>query len=143
MTDFKKVFLDTSLFIYLLEDNPVYCDKVINFIEYCLQHEISFSTSTITHMEFCVRPYEIGRNDVIKDFEELLIDLGITPQPISLPVADTAAKLRAKYKWLRAMDALQLATGICSDCDAILTNDKRIKEVEEIPIILIDDWNKF
>jgi len=45
MIKFKRVFVDTSLFIYLLADNKEYGDKVANFIKYCTINEISLSTS--------------------------------------------------------------------------------------------------
>jgi predicted nucleic acid-binding protein len=41
MIEFNKVFVDTSLFIYLLENNKEYGDKVANFINYCTTNEIS------------------------------------------------------------------------------------------------------
>jgi predicted nucleic acid-binding protein len=40
---------------------------------------------------------------------------------------------------LKAMDALQLSIAICSGCQQFLTNDKRLKNISEIEIILIDN----
>jgi len=70
----------------------------------------------------------------------LLVDFDIYTFNINLKVAESAAKLRAKYKWLKGMDAIQLAVAIFSDCDCFITNDKSIKKIREIEVILISDW---
>jgi len=137
MTDFNKIFIDTSPFIYLLEDHETYGDLVANFIQNCTKNGVLFTTSVITYEEFCVKPYELGRTEVIKAFEQLLRELDIIPQEITLLVADTAAKLRSKYHGLRSMDALQISTAIHTQCDKFITNDKRLKQIQEIEVILI------
>lgn len=50
-----------------------------------------------------------------------------------------AAKIRAKYKGFKAMDALQLATAMISDCDLFLTNDKQLRRFDGLPILVVDD----
>jgi predicted nucleic acid-binding protein len=61
-------------------------------------------------------------------------------QEVTLPVADTATKLRSKYQGLRGMDALQISAAIHSECDHFMTNDRRLKQVNEIDVMLIKDW---
>ena len=45
MTDFKRVFVDTSPIIYYLENNALYMDLIKNFFEKCLRKNIQFVTS--------------------------------------------------------------------------------------------------
>jgi PIN domain nuclease of toxin-antitoxin system len=94
MTGFNKVFLDTVIFIYLLENNEYFGERIASFIEYCKTNGISLTTSVITHKEFCIKPYKLGQNELITAFEKLCTDLDISLQDITLPVADTAARLR-------------------------------------------------
>jgi hypothetical protein len=47
-------------------------------------------------MEFCVKPEQVGRPDVILDFDVLLRDLEIQKLEIPLVTATLAYKLRAK-----------------------------------------------
>ena len=54
-------------------------------------------------------------------------------------MAETAAQIRAKYSGIKAMDALQLASAITSGCDVFLTNDKQLRQVNEIQVLLVDD----
>lgn len=37
------------------------------------------------------------------------------------------------------MDALQLASAIQNNCDVFLTNDKQLKQVQEISVLLVDE----
>lgn len=142
MIEFNKIFIDTSIFIYYLEDNERYCDKIINLIEFCVLNNISFVTSTIAYMEFCVKPYEMKKEEVIKKFQELLIDFDIKVYGINIQVADIAAKLRSKYKGIKAMDALQISTAIYSSSNKFITNDRKLKSIDEIDVMLIDDMYK-
>ena len=54
-------------------------------------------------------------------------------------IAVTAAKIRAKYSGIKTPDSLQLASAIESGCSLFLTNDKQLRQVEEIKILLVDD----
>ena len=112
MKEIKRVFVDTSIFIYFIEGHEIFGNKADNFFKHCLSHRIELKTSTISYMEFCVIPYQKNRLDVIESFKELLIDLEMSLYSINLKIADLAAKLRGKYKFLKGMDALQIATAI-------------------------------
>lgn len=49
--------------------------------------------------------------------------------------------LNAKYG-LKTPDSIQLATAVYSSADYFLTNDIRLKAVEEIEILVLDDLIK-
>jgi predicted nucleic acid-binding protein len=46
--------------------------------------------------------------------------------------------LRARYP-VRTPDALQIAAALSNGCQAFLTNDKRLKPVSELKILVLDD----
>ena len=52
-------------------------------------------------------------------------------------IAKKAAQIRAKYRFFKTMDALQLATACLSGCDLFLTNDRQLKQFTEIECILV------
>jgi predicted nucleic acid-binding protein len=136
---FKKLFLDTSAFIYLLEDHPLYASKITNMFEYSQRTKAALATSSITFMEFCVKPYEQNKPEVIEKFKELLIDLDISVYTINVDIADGAAELRGRYK-LKPMDALQLAACRYAGCDKMVTNDKNLLKIKEVDFLMIEDW---
>ena len=54
-------------------------------------------------------------------------------------IAFRAAKLRAKYG-LKTPDALFVATAIEEKAEAFVTNDIRLRKVDEIEILVLDDF---
>ena len=55
--DFKKAFIDTNPFIYLLEETDGYYEVVRTFFENTYMRNKNLVTSTITTEEYCVFPY--------------------------------------------------------------------------------------
>ncbi|MCD4791852.1 MAG: PIN domain-containing protein [Bacteroidales bacterium] len=60
-------------------------------------------------------------------------------EPVSIQIAKTTYKLRAKYSFLKTPDALQLASAIHNNCSIFFTNDNKIKNISEIEVTLVTD----
>lgn len=58
---------------------------------------------------------------------------------VTREIARRAAEMRARHR-LRAIDGLQVATAIQAGATAFLTNDQCLRRVDEIPVLLIDDF---
>ncbi len=138
MTDSEKIFFDTAPFIYLLEGHPEYYDTIAAYIADFVQNGSKLITSVITYTEFCVKPEELQNQSLIEAFANLLSDLSFHLLDVTLPSAKCAYKLRAKYKFLKGMDSLQLAVAIESGCTQFLTNDKKLAVITEIRIVLVN-----
>ncbi|GAB3905877.1 hypothetical protein GCM10028803_37390 [Larkinella knui] len=133
----SKLFVDTAPLIYLLENHPEFYQKVADFLLHAVENNAEFETSVLTVSEFCVKPEQLGRFDLINDFDAVLKELDFRLVEITLPIAKMASKLRATYAFLKAMDSLQISTAIESHCDQFLTNDKKLKGVQEIEVVVI------
>lgn len=138
MTGFRKVFIDTSPVIYYLENNPQYKDKIKEFLEECLKNHVQLVTSAITIEEYLVFPYSANKTELVDNFKRFLAYLNIETITIDSDIAEQAAKLRGKYKSFKAMDSLQLASAMASGCDLFLTNDKQLRQEEEISCMTMD-----
>lgn len=138
MTD--KLFLDTAVFIYFLENNIDYGDKVELFLNNAINDRNQLVTSTVTIMEFCTKPFELGNTNLVTKFEEFLSELNITLIPINNEIAVEAAKLRGKYKSLKGMDSLQVASAIKVGCNKFISNDRKLKLIAEINVELVEDF---
>lgn len=55
----------------------------------------------------------------------------------SLPIADTAARIRAMYG-LKTPDALQAATAVHSHATALITNDPVFERVKDFETLVLD-----
>ncbi len=137
--DFERTFLDSSFFIYHIEDEPRFAPATAHYALNALAKHKTLLTSVVSVMEFCSKPYAINRYDLIERFRAFLHEFKIPTYEIDWVIADGAAQLRGKYKSLKGLDALQLSTARQHQCDAFLTNDKRLRQISELNVILISD----
>jgi predicted nucleic acid-binding protein len=133
--------LDTSIFIYHLEAHPRYqplTQELLAGIQVGRQTAI---TPTVTVMELTVRPWQIGRPAVAREYETLLVHFPhLTLADVTRDVARRAAQLRARYL-LRPADALQVATALVHGATAFVTNDRRLRRLKPVlDIIILDDF---
>lgn len=137
----KVIGLDTSIFIYFLEPNPRYAPLAqitINGIE---KGKWQGVTSTITLMEITVRPWQLEREMVAREYEAILVHFpNLSVVDVDRNVARSAAQLRARYN-VSPPDALQVAASVSFGAKAFLTNDRRLSRLQElIDVIVLDDF---
>ena len=142
VTEYRKVFLDTAPFIYLLDHDMQYMDCVKRFFDELLAQGIPLVTSTVTVAEYLVQPYKRKATESVKRFFTFFDDADIQVIPIGTEIAESAAKIRAEYPAFKAMDALQLATARIEACDAFLTNDKQLRQFQHLRYIMVDELEK-
>lgn len=133
------IFLDTAPVIYYVEDKQPFSALLEPFFAHIDQGVLTAVTSPITLAECLFYPYKQQNIQLVKAFRNLLVH---SPNarfiPTSAAIADRASQLRVTYN-LRFADSLQLATAITASCDAFLTNDKQLKRVTEMQIIIVDE----
>ena len=139
MTEYKKIFLDTTPIIYFLDVDVNYAEKVEKLFADFLEAESQMITSTITCTEYLAYPYRTGNSEKIDAFYEFLSDCDIPMCPIDVDIAKKAAQIRAEYKDFKTMDCLQLATACVQECDLFLTNDKQLRQFKEIKCVTMDE----
>ncbi len=136
---YRRIFLDTNPLIYLIEDTEPFAEKVDGFIFSEWLRDAEFYTSTVTDIEFLVVPYKCNDFETIDAYWEFLRQFDVLKSFITETIAVTAAKIRAKYTGIKTADSMQLAAAIESSCDVFLTNDKQLKQVEEVKVLLVEE----
>ncbi len=141
LTGAGVVGLDTSIFIYHLEANPIYAPLTKTVFENMEGGKFQGVTSAITLMELTVLPWRMGFENVAREYEVVLVNLpNLFLVDIDRNVARLAAKLRADFK-ISPADALQVSAGLEGGAKAFLTNDKRLSSLQVvIEILLLDDF---
>ena len=136
----KLVALDTAPFIYFLEIFPKYSPLVDPFFEALEVGEVYAVTSVLTLVEVLVHPIRRRNPELAGQYRQILLSSDhLRMAPVSLDIAEEAARLRAKFN-LRAPDAIQFATAITSGTDFFLTNDRQFLKVSgEGPEVLVLD----
>jgi predicted nucleic acid-binding protein len=77
MTEYNKVFLDTTPLIYFLDEDVNFGLKARKILEEILENEKQITSSAITYMEYMVFPYRTGNKEKIDAFNEFIEDAGI------------------------------------------------------------------
>jgi len=134
-----KVFaLDTNCFIYHFEKHPVFSPLTEEL--FLLLKKKKAITSSITFSEL------ISKKEIFADRKKLTnykVAFLSTPSlkvvEVDLKVAEYAAGFRIIYN-LRLPDAIQIATALLGGADVFITNDERMKKVEEIKVLLLKDF---
>jgi predicted nucleic acid-binding protein len=142
LQDFLKnhpiICLDSSIFIYHLEDHPRYAsltELIFTALEKGTNKGI---TSYLTLMEILTKPKAAGLFQVARDYEYYLTTFpNLTFYEMGLEVARKASDLRATER-IKAPDAIQIATATVYGATAFLTNDRIFERVKEIDILILD-----
>lgn len=137
MTEFKKVFFDTNPIIYRLEAEENFGKKVKLLMD--TYAECAFATSTVTVTEYLTGPFQSNDIDKESNFKSMIFDFKFEVVPIDWNVAEEAARIRAKFKSFKTMDALQLAAAKISGCDAFVSNDLQLKQYEDVKVLVVDE----
>ncbi len=132
--------VDTVAFIYLWEQHPRYAALAQALFQYLKKHQVRGVTSVITLIESCVLPQRQGRLDLVRSYEHALLhSQQVRVLPVDSSLARRAVTIRANYN-LRVPDALQIAAAMEAGATAFVTNDRRLIKVQELKVLLFDDY---
>lgn len=137
----KLVFLDTMVFVYLLERNPVYLALNRDVLESIETGRLEALTSALTLDEVFTGPTQAKNIEAVRDYELYLTNfphlkiMGVEPRHASI-----IAKVRA-LTGLRTPDAVQIALAQIEGVDAIIGNDKVwVGKTGSIEYLLLDSF---
>jgi predicted nucleic acid-binding protein len=134
-----RTICDTAPLIYYVEQHPTYFELTKTIFERANQGELDIITSTLTLAEVLTKPIQAKNTYLQREYRDLLLNTAhVTTIDLDAVIASQAAQVRAQYN-LRMPDAIQVATGLHMSCDAFLTNDKGLKRVTQMAILLLDD----
>lgn len=135
----NRLAIEAAPFIYFVEQHATYVERVRAVFQRVARGELEIVTSTITLAEVLVLPMQHGYTQYEREYRDMLLNtehIGVVP--VSPEIAILASRLRATYR-LRTPDAIHVATAIDTGCDALLTNDRALLRVTELPVLVVDD----
>jgi uncharacterized protein len=121
----SRIYWDTMLFVYLIEDHVVFGPKVRHIYERMQERGDILSTSTLTYGEALTGPLKGGDSKLTDQMRQLFHADEIELLPFLSSTAELYASIRAKGT-ASAPDAIHLATAAENHTDLFLTNDKRL-----------------
>lgn len=132
----SRVFWDTNLYIYLLDDFREFSNVVTSLRKRMVERGDQLITSALTLGEILVKPTRQGDTELCRKYVQ-----GISAASLVVPFEADAAKHYAIIRCdrsLRAPDAIQLACAAAARVNLFITNDNRLhgKQVAGIQFIV-------
>ena len=136
----RVVGLDTAPLIYFIEDVTPYADLLNPVFDRLESHALGAVTSTITLAEILTKPL-VDKNFTLVDEIKFTIKAFSTLSMVAIDekLAEAAALIRARYA-IRLADALQIAAAIQGEATLFITNDRRLKKVDGVEVLVLADY---
>lgn len=128
----SRIFWDTNLFIYLIEEFRDLSERVISLRKRMVERGDELYTSALTVGEILIKPLEAGDEVLARRYESALLQ-GAIIIPFDVEPARLYASIR-KDRTIRPPDAIQLACAAHARIDLFITNDERLS-MKSIPRI--------
>lgn len=138
----RRAVLDTAVLIYYLEDSPIFGDAAAEVVDAAAMGLFTGVITPVTAAELLVKPVQAGRHQLADHYRHAMTGLdNVDTVPLSWKAGCLAGALRAKYA-LPLPDMLQVGVAIDLGSCGLITSDRHLGRVEEIPVVLLSDLNK-
>jgi len=127
------VYLDTNCIIYFVENNPLWCPKMVARIAAFRSARDELAVGDLTRAECLVGPFKNGDAGLEARYRTLFSDPDFRVLEMTATVCERAARLRAIYRF-KLPDALHLATAIEHGCGLFMTNDAQLARCSAIAV---------
>ena len=121
----SRIYWDTMLFIYWLEDNPQFAKRVDAIRSRMQERNDQLLTGALTFGEVLAGVYREGAAALAGETKRLLQSVVSEVVPFTVETADRYGQIRGSLG-LPAADAIHLASAAQAGTDLFLTNDKRL-----------------
>lgn len=135
----QPVFLDTSCFIYTMENSPKYNLATRSVLNAITDKKIKAVTSIITLAEVLRKPFE--NNDLLlaQMYHSVFTQTpNLETIELDIKLSIDAAKIAADYKF-KLPDSYQFAVAEKLNCKSFLTNDKDLKKFKGLNVVVLDE----
>jgi predicted nucleic acid-binding protein len=113
------------VFIYLIEDHPLFAPRIQRIYERMLERRDTLCTSSFTMGEALVGPIKGQDADLVMKMKSVFRSAEIDLLPFLPSTAEIYAMIRANYP-VKASDAIHLATAAEARADVFVTNDQQL-----------------
>jgi uncharacterized protein len=118
----SRIYWDTMLFVYWLEDHPLYAKRVRHILSKMDQRQDQLFTSSFTLGEILVGPHKMNALETAREIRDVFRAPFVEVIPYTLETADFYARIRAKHG-VSPADSIHLACAAQAQIDLFLTND--------------------
>jgi len=135
----SRIYWDTMLFIYLLEDHPEFSARSEQLLERSYKRGDTLYTSYLALGEVLTGAEKSPEPQKTLAIRETLGEIGFSYLPFDAGAVETFSRLRAKAR-LRIADAIHLACAASAGIDLFLTGDQQLIRLDVPGIQFIADF---
>ena len=126
------LLIDSAPIIYVLEDHPQFGPRFAPLFAAHAAGRLRFAVTTITVAEVLVGPLRAGDDALAQRYRVILESW--RPIALDLEIAASAARLRASLR-LGLADAVQAASALAINAEALVTHDRDFSRLRSLRII--------
>ena len=131
--DGALLLVDSAPIIYTLEGHQKFAKRFERVFELHAKGQLRFAVSTVTIAEVLTGPLQAGEEALARRYRRVLE--GWVVVDFNADIAEGAARLRARYG-LKLPDAIQAASAIAINADALVTHDRDFGRVKGLRVLM-------
>lgn len=132
LKDGALVLVDAAPIIYWLEGHPKLAPRFEPVFARHAAGGLRLAVATTTIAEVLAGPFGAGEEVLASRYRRVLESWEVVA--LTVEIAEAAARFRARLR-LKLPDAVQVASAIAVNADALVTHDRDFSRVKALPII--------
>jgi predicted nucleic acid-binding protein len=141
LREHRRIMVDTAPIIYFIEEHSRFGDIADDLFKAVTSDKTHHTFSSVVALiEVLIRPLRESDPELAEKYRCFFLHAtNFTLYNVDPIIAVKAAELRATYH-LRTPDAIQMAVGIENGGTLFITNDRNLKRVAEIEVLVLEDY---
>ncbi len=134
LSNYKRVGLDTNIFIYYFNKDSPYYLHTVDLLTVFIKKQSILITSILTLTE--ILSLKATESLLARIEEAIVLMPNLQLESVDRVIAKTAAQIRRLYNFALT-DSIQLATALENNAEVFITNDKKLQRFKDLQIILL------
>jgi predicted nucleic acid-binding protein len=126
------LLIDSAPIIYFLEDRADFGSRFDPLFDMHSRGLVRVAVTTVTIAEVLTGPISAGEEALVRRYRGVLESWQVVP--LDSAIAESAARLRASLR-LKLPDAVQLASALAINAEALVTHDRDFSRVTALRVI--------
>jgi len=127
------LLLNTAPIIYYLEDHAEFGSRFQPLFEMHRSGELRFAVTAMTLAEVLTGPLQSKDEALVRRYRAILESWQVVE--LDAGIAESAARLRASLR-LKLTDAVQAASALAINADALVTHDREFSRLKSLRVIM-------
>ena len=140
LCSYQILGFDTMIFIYHFEDHPLFAPLTEPLFKAIDRGDLSAEVSVLLAGEVLAGAKKAADDEMLLRYHHILGEFpNLTLHDADMRVMEKTSHLRVAYG-LKTPDAIHMATALLNGAQAFVTNDARLKQVNELDVLVLEDY---